>query len=376
MKKLMLLALAAALAGAAWAGSPLTRAADVSPYQGDPGVFAPGDSIWGFDSQTGPNDNQCLGVEWVPLTDKFYVTGGNTGVDPNRVYVYDHNGTYLRMWNQPAASTGWGGRDLAWDGRYLAHGTGTGTTIYLCDTAGTYLARTITGPQNPIRGLAFDPATRTYWTAGFATAVVNFDTTGAVLHTYASTKNTYGMAWDTITVGGPWLWVFSQDGTPACQASQFNPRTGVYTGVAYQLMMGNIAGGASFSGHWGDAMGKYGLFCLDQALVVDRVILMELGNLGSGVESPEPVTRQGGLALTVSPNPSRGGASVAFSLPVKGETSLKVYDAQGRLVKTLVSGTREAGTYRASLSGLSAGVYFLNLQAGTYKATKSLVVVR
>jgi N-acetylneuraminic acid mutarotase len=83
----------------------------------------------------------------------------------------------------------------------------------------------------------------------------------------------------------------------------------------------------------------------------------------SGVESPEPVTRQ-------------GGASVAFSLPVKGETSLKVYDAQGRLVKTLASGTREAGTYRASLGGLSAGVYFLNLQAGTYKATKSLVVVR
>jgi hypothetical protein len=98
--------------------------------------------------------------------------------------------------------------------------------------------------------------------------------------------------------------------------------------------------------------------------------------LASGVESPEPVTRQGGLSLAVSPNPSRGGASVAFSLPVKGETSLKVYDAQGRLVETLASGTREAGTYRASLSGLSAGVYFLNLQAGTYKATKSLVVVR
>jgi len=99
-------------------------------------------------------------------------------------------------------------------------------------------------------------------------------------------------------------------------------------------------------------------------------------SLASGVESPEPVTRQGGLSLAVSPNPSRGGASVAFSLPVKGETSLKVYDAQGRLVKTLASGTREAGTYRASLGGLSAGVYFLNLQAGTYKATKSLVVVR
>jgi hypothetical protein len=99
-------------------------------------------------------------------------------------------------------------------------------------------------------------------------------------------------------------------------------------------------------------------------------------SLVSGVESPEPVTRQGELSLAVSPNPSRGAASVAFSLPVKGETSLKVYDAQGRLVKTLASGTREAGTYRASLGGLSAGVYFLNLQAGTYKATKSLVVVR
>jgi len=96
----------------------------------------------------------------------------------------------------------------------------------------------------------------------------------------------------------------------------------------------------------------------------------------SGVESPEPVTRQGGLALTVSPNPARGGTSVAFSLPVSGEASLKVYDAQGRLVQTLASGTREAGTYRASLGGLTSGVYFLNLQAGSYKTTRSLVVVR
>jgi len=96
----------------------------------------------------------------------------------------------------------------------------------------------------------------------------------------------------------------------------------------------------------------------------------------SGVESPEPVTRRGELALSVSPNPTRGNASIAFSLPARGVVSLKLYDAQGRLVRTLVSGTREAGAYRASLSGLSAGVYFLSLQAGTYRSTKSLVVVR
>ena len=62
--------------------------------------------------------------------------------------------------------------------------------------------------------------------------------------------------------------------------------------------------------------------------------------------------------------------------PDRPEQSQPVRGPQAGLVRTLVSGTREAGTYRASLGGLSAGVYFLNLQAGTYRATKSLVVVR
>jgi hypothetical protein len=98
----------------------------------------------------------------------------------------------------------------------------------------------------------------------------------------------------------------------------------------------------------------------------------------TGVESPQPVTRQGGLALTVSPNPTRGNASIAFSLPARGEVSLKVYDAQGRHVRTLVSGTREAGVHSVSLDGgsLSSGVYFYRLQAGNFTATRSLVVVR
>ncbi|MBD3233171.1 MAG: T9SS type A sorting domain-containing protein [candidate division Zixibacteria bacterium] len=105
------------------------------------------------------------------------------------------------------------------------------------------------------RALAYDPETNHFWTANFSSNIVEFDRSGTVINSLTNTKSAYGMTWDNVSADGPWLWVHSQNGTPnnGMQVSQFNPVTGVYTGVEFQAEEvngpspnGDIAGGAAF----------------------------------------------------------------------------------------------------------------------------------
>jgi flagellar hook assembly protein FlgD len=62
---------------------------------------------------------------------------------------------------------------------------------------------------------------------------------------------------------------------------------------------------------------------------------------------------------------------------------LTVYDVAGREVRTLSSGTREAGRYSAQWDGkdasgskVSAGVYFYRLTAGAETLTRKMTVLK
>jgi dienelactone hydrolase len=59
-------------------------------------------------------------------------------------------------------------------------------------------------------------------------------------------------------------------------------------------------------------------------------------------------------------------------------TSVKVYDVLGREVATLVDEVKEPGTYTVQFSGsgLASGVYFYRLTAGSYLATRRMMLVR
>jgi hypothetical protein len=80
------------------------------------------------------------------------------------------------------------------------------------------------------------------------------------------------------------------------------------------------------------------------------------------------------------PNPFRGTATLAFSLAQGGRVELAIYGVDGRRVRTLVSGVREAGEYREAWDGrddqghlASAGVYYAQLVAGKVHQTRTIV---
>jgi flagellar hook assembly protein FlgD len=83
------------------------------------------------------------------------------------------------------------------------------------------------------------------------------------------------------------------------------------------------------------------------------------------------------------PNPSNGTTTFAFSIPQKAKVSLKLYDVQGRLIRTLVDGMQPAGIHPIVWDGrsdagypTSSGVYFYRLKTPGYERTRKAVLLK
>ena len=83
------------------------------------------------------------------------------------------------------------------------------------------------------------------------------------------------------------------------------------------------------------------------------------------------------------PNPARTGAAFTLGLPHPQDVRVVAYDIQGRTVRTLLSGSRPAGTQRlvwnlddADGRPVSAGVYLVRARLGTESFERRVTVVR
>jgi hypothetical protein len=79
------------------------------------------------------------------------------------------------------------------------------------------------------------------------------------------------------------------------------------------------------------------------------------------------------------PNPFNPTTNVRFALDKAGEISLKIYNAAGQLVKTVIENERkEAGTYEMTvdLSNLSSGVYLSVLENGNVRTQRKMMFIK
>ncbi len=99
-------------------------------------------------------------------------------------------------------------------------------------------------------------------------------------------------------------------------------------------------------------------------------VLINVSPVPSGV--PPSATVPAFQLATPRPNPSSGPLQLDFSLPGRGRATMAVYDAQGRLVRTLVDGVLGAGPHSLVWDGrnsrgrtVPAGRYFLVVSDAT-----------
>lgn len=87
----------------------------------------------------------------------------------------------------------------------------------------------------------------------------------------------------------------------------------------------------------------------------------------------------GGFKLKQNyPNPFNPSTKIKFSIPKTAYVQVQIYDILGRTVKELVSEFKDKGVYSVTFdgTGLASGVYFYTIEAGTFKETKKMVLVK
>ena len=104
-----------------------------------------------------------------------------------------------------------------------------------------------------------------------------------------------------------------------------------------------------------------------------------LVELATDVGEVNGAARPTGLEISQNyPNPFNPSTTIRYGLPNRSHVTLTVFNTLGQQVALLQNGEQEAGYHEVKFdgSGLSSGVYYYRLTAGTFVEMKKLLLVR
>lgn len=128
--------------------------------------------------------------------------------------------------------------------------------------------------------------------------------------------------------------------------------------------------------HWNNANDK--LYSRNLDPVNGKGI--ELVKLASTVTSVQEVnSTPSGYGISQNyPNPFNPTTMIRYQIPREGFVTIKLYDALGKEIKTLVSSHQTAGIYNCNVdaSKLSSGVYIYKISVNNFTQSKKMVLIR
>ncbi|NQT35513.1 T9SS type A sorting domain-containing protein [bacterium] len=164
-----------------------------------------------YDIEEAMNDDMINGV--IFAEDNYYVSGGNSGGSPSKIYIFDAEGEYVDEFDQVQESR-YGIRDLAWDGN-LIWGADVNDeeneVLFGYNLEGEHVA-TIDGDAASYRSLTWDPEHSCFWSANITSAIWATDLEGNVTATINRPGDVrfYGLAYWNDDPDGYNLYTFSR----------------------------------------------------------------------------------------------------------------------------------------------------------------------
>ena len=225
----------------------------------------------------------------------------------NLLHKYDATGTtMIEQFSIPGVT---GLRDLAFDGTYM-YGGAASNTIYQMDFVTKTLIGTIPSPVG-VRFIAYDEGADAFWCGNWTDPPTLVSRTGTTLASFTTGfAAQYGAAYDNVSPGGPYLWIFNQENTTGGvpqTISQWDIATGTATGVTHDVMqdigVGNttaIAGGLFSMTDF-----TTGLFTIGGLLqgVPDEMFVYEVATTGPPCPVDPPT----------NPNPPNGATGLSIN---------------------------------------------------------------
>jgi hypothetical protein len=104
-----------------------------------------------------------------------------------------------------------------------------------------------------------------------------------------------------------------------------------------------------------------------------------IGKYDTSLSNERPPTNPGSFKLAQNyPNPFNPGTTIEFSIPEAMRVVITVYDINGRAVAEIFNQQVLKGPHVISFDSgnLASGIYFYTLRAGSYQATKKMMVLK
>jgi len=98
----------------------------------------------------------------------------------------------------------------------------------------------------------------------------------------------------------------------------------------------------------------------------------------TGIDEKDPVSVKSFNLAQNYPNPFNPSTKISYTIPERGNVSLKVFNLLGSQVAELVNGEIEAGSYDVTFnaSNLPTGTYFYRLQTSSTLETKKMILIK
>ena len=270
-------------------------------------------------------------------------TGAGIGMDANYIYCPEFSSLNIHKFTKAGVKvetftlSGMSAypRDMCYDGTYFYGGAGS-TTIYKMDFVAKTLVGTIILPTGVnARAIAYDPVADAFWVTDYATAITLVSRAGVALQTIPNPGGLtakYGIAYDGVTAGGPYLWIHDQGliGTSSDWIYQMKISTGLLTGVSHNLALDVPECTAWVAGGLDDTVslvsGKFSIVAFCQGTADDWVVGYEIANLVplnhdiSVLSIDAPVTGTGAASITPKATVKNAGIN-----PENFNLSLKIF---------------------------------------------------